>query len=107
MNAKKKVVVNFENIEPDVLQAIMKKYPSGYANHVIKVNLPNNKFFHAVTVDTDDASYLVKVKVKLDKIEKLEEDLFNNELDRIPDEPETEDTDTNTTEDTDESNRAE
>jgi hypothetical protein len=82
MNQKKRVVVSYENLQPEVLQALMKKYPTGYANHVFKVSLPNNKFFHAVTVDTGDASYLVKVKVKLDKAEKLEEDLFNNDLDK-------------------------
>ena len=84
MNQKKRIVVSFENLTPDVLQAIMKKYPQGYANHVFKVTLPNNNFFHAITVDTDDASYLVKVKVKLDKAEKLEEDLFKSEADNIP-----------------------
>lgn len=100
MNTKKRVVVNFENIGPDVLQAIMKKYPNGYQYHVLKVNLPNNSFFHAITVDTADASYLVKVKVKMDKVEKLEEDLFNNDLDRIPDEPDTDDSSAEDNEDT-------
>lgn len=99
MNPKKKVVINYENLKPEVIQAIMKKYPSGYANHVVKVNLSNNKFFHAITVDTEDTSYLVKVKVKLDKIDKLEEDLFSNEADRIPDETDTIDSDTVTTDD--------
>ncbi|MGB4204275.1 MAG: hypothetical protein WBJ84_01505 [Bacteroidales bacterium] len=99
MNPKKKVVINYEDLEPEVIQAIMKKYPSGYANHVVKVNLSNNKFFHAITVDTEDTSYLVKVKVKLDKIEKLEEDLFSSEADRIPDEPDTDDSDTDTADD--------
>lgn len=92
MNQKKKIVVSYENLQPEVLQAIMKKYPNGYANHVIKVTLPNNNFFHAITVDTDDASYLVKVKVKLDKVDKLEEDLFSSDVDKIPEdtEPDTE-----------------
>lgn len=88
MNQKKKIVVSYENLQPEVLQAIMKKYPNGYANHVIKVTLPNNNFFHAITVDTDDASYLVKVKVKLDKVDKLEEDLFSSDVDKIPEDTE-------------------
>lgn len=100
MSTKKRVVVNFENIGPDVLQAIMKKYPNGYQYHVFKVNLPDNNFFHAITVDTQDASYLVKVKVKMDKVEKLEEDLFNNDLDKIPDEPDTDDSSSEENEET-------
>jgi len=88
MNPKKKIVVNYENLQPEVLQAIMKKYPNGYANHVIKVTLPNKNTFHAITVDTDDASYLVKVKVKLDKIDKLEEDLFSSDADKTPEDTE-------------------
>lgn len=83
MNQKKRVVISFENLKPEVYQALMKKYPQGYSNHVFKVTLPNNGFFHAVTVDTEDTSYLIKVKVKLDKADKLEEDLFKNEADRI------------------------
>lgn len=83
MNQKKRIVVSFENLKPEILQAVMKKYPQGYANHVFKVTLPNNNFFHAITVDTEDASYLIKVKVKLDKAEKLEEELFKSEADHI------------------------
>jgi hypothetical protein len=106
MNTKKKIVVSYENLDSGVKMAILKKYPNGYTNHVFKVTLPNNNFFHAVTVDTEDASYLVKVKVKLDKAEKLEEDLFNNELDKVPDDAET-DNDADTVSDADESGKAE
>ncbi len=78
MSTRKKIVVNYENLSEDVVEAIKKKYPTGYMNHVFKVSLPNNNFFHAITIDTEDTSYLVKVKVKLDKVDKLEEELFNN-----------------------------
>jgi hypothetical protein len=93
MNQKKRIVVSYENLKPEVKMAILKKYPSGYTNHVFKVTLPNNNFFHAITVDTEDASYLVKVKVKLDKAEKLEEDLFNNDMDKGADDTDTDDID--------------
>jgi hypothetical protein len=104
MNQKKRIVVSYDNLTQDVIEAIMKKYPQGYANHVFKVNLPNNKFFHAITVDTADASYLVKVKVKLDKAEKLEEDLFNSGLDKTSD---TDDTDSDSADDGDEPGKPE
>lgn len=86
MNTKRKVVVSYENLPEDVIEAIRRKYPSGYMNYVFKVTTSKNNFFHAITVDTEDTSYLVKVKVKLDKVEKLEEELFNNIHDKLPEE---------------------
>lgn len=65
---KRKLVVNYKNAPEDVLEAIKKKYPNGYSDYVIKVTKPNNDFFYAVTVDTDAASYLVKVDVKIDNL---------------------------------------
>lgn len=103
MNQKKRIVVNYDNLDPEVKMAILKKYPNGYTNHVFKVTLPSNSFFHAITVDTEDASYLVKVKVKLDKAEKLEEDLFNNDLDKGIDDS---DTDTDSPDDADGAGKA-
>ncbi len=82
MNQKKRVVVSYENLDTEVKMAILKKYPNGWSNHVIKVSLPNNNFFHAITVDTENASYLIKVKVKLDRADKLEEELFKNDYDK-------------------------
>ena len=73
---KKKAVVSYESLKPEVLEAIKKKYPNGWADFVIKVPKPNNEFFFAITVDTDDASYLVKVPVKVDTKIDTEKDLF-------------------------------
>ncbi|MDP2422837.1 MAG: hypothetical protein U1C46_11465 [Bacteroidales bacterium] len=88
MNAKKKIVVSYENLTGGVLDAIKKKYPYGYSNHVIRVTLPNKGFFHAITVDTQDVTYLVKVKVKLDKTDKLDEELFSSNEDKTIDDQE-------------------
>lgn len=63
---KKRVVVSYSNLSQDVLDAIKLKYPLGYSNHVIKVKTRADEFFYAITVDTADASYLVKVPVKID-----------------------------------------
>lgn len=63
---KKRLVVSYSNVSPEVMEAIKKKYPLGYSNHVIKVKTRGDEFFYAITVDTDDASYLVKVPVKID-----------------------------------------
>jgi hypothetical protein len=82
MNQKKRVVVSYENLDNEVKMAVLRKYPGGWTNHVFKVTLPNNNFFHAITVDTEHASYLIKVKVKLDRADKLEEELFKSDYEK-------------------------
>lgn len=84
---RKRLVVSYNNVSEEVLEAIRKKYPLGYTNHVIKVQTKGDDFFYAITVDTDDASYLVKVPVKIDT-----KGLSDDEaLDEISDEKEVED----------------
>ncbi len=81
MEQKKKVIIHYNNITPDVLEAINKKYPDGFHDHIFKVTKPNGDFFHAITVDTKDASYLVKIDVKIDNVsdEKIDEQLFSKD----------------------------
>jgi hypothetical protein len=71
---KKKLVISHKNLSPELLTLLKKKYPYGYNDHVIKVTKPNNEFFYAVTLDTEDASYLVKVNVKIDTKPKDDDD---------------------------------
>lgn len=59
-------VVSLQNLSSELLELLHKKYPDGYQNHVIKVSTPKNDFFYGVTLDTPDASYLIKVPVKID-----------------------------------------
>jgi len=69
----KKIIIHYNNLPVEVKEAIRKKYPDGYLNHAIKVTKPNNDFFHAVTVDVGDISYLVKVDMKVDAKMDIEE----------------------------------
>lgn len=85
---RKRLVVSYNNVSPEVLEAIRKKYPLGYANHVIKVKTQGEDFFYAITVDTDTASYLVKVPVKIDTKGSVNDD---DTLDELTEEKEPED----------------
>lgn len=71
---KKKLVISYSNLSPELLDLVKKKYPTGYLNHVIKVTKPNNDFFYAITLDTEDTSYLIKVNVKIDTKPKDDDD---------------------------------
>ncbi len=82
---KKRVIKSIENISEEVMEAVKKKYPDGWANHVQRINKGNGEFFHAITVDTADTSYMIKVNVKIDSYEDLEK--FANQDDFGGDEP--------------------
>jgi hypothetical protein len=69
---KKRVIKNIDTISDEVREAIRAKYPDGWGNHVQRVNKGNNEFFHAITVDTADTSYMIRVNVKVDSVEELE-----------------------------------
>ncbi|HAH56702.1 MAG: hypothetical protein KUL83_00100 [Lentimicrobium sp.] len=75
---KKRVIVSYNNLSQDVLDAIKLKYPLGYSNNVIKVKTRGEEFFYAITVDTADASYLVKVPVKIDTKGLQDEDIADD-----------------------------
>ena len=68
MVQKKRLVISYRNCPIEVIHAIKEKYPSGYGDALIKVQKPNGEFFHAITVDFEDVSYLVKVNVKIDNL---------------------------------------
>jgi hypothetical protein len=89
---KKKLVVSYKNLSPDLVFLLKEKYPKGYSEDLIKVNKSNGEFFYAVTLNTETVDYLIKVDVKIDsEIEEVEKALFeqpDNVDDDFPDETE-------------------
>jgi hypothetical protein len=79
MDARKKVIVHINNVSPEILDIVHEKYPEGYQDKIFKVTKPNNDFFYAFTLDTDDTSYLIKVDVKIDTVttDKIDEQIFS------------------------------
>jgi hypothetical protein len=86
---KKKLVVSYKNLSPELIFLVKEKYPKGYSDYLIKVNKNNGDFFYAITLDTETADYLIKVDVKIDsEIEEVEKALFeqpDNVDDEFPD----------------------
>lgn len=91
---KKRLIVNIDNLPAGVSEAIWKKYPNGYNDYVIKVPKGTNDFFYAITVDTEHASYLVKVNVKIDSLVRDDDKEPDDDLEigggdeALPDDPE-------------------
>ncbi len=93
---KKRLVVSFNNLTPDLQEAVRLQYPLGYTDFMIRINKPSGDFFYAVPYETDEVSYLVKIDVKIDGQIEEEEDkeYYNDEIkgaDEIPDDEEEED----------------
>ncbi len=78
---RKKSIINYANVTPDLMEAIRKKYPLGWINNTIKVPMAGGGFFFAITLDTEDVSYLIKVPVKIDTKSDKDEDFFDSALD--------------------------
>lgn len=72
---KKRHVVSYENMSPELHAAFNEKYPRGfqdYLNDLVKYPRPDGTFFHAVTIEIPDAIYLVKIQVRTDDAEDIE-----------------------------------
>ena len=73
-DSKKRHVVSFEkmSVHPDLVAAFSEKYPKGFSDYLtdlVKYPKPDGTSFYAVTVETADAIYLVKINVKTDDME--------------------------------------
>lgn len=69
---KKRIVVSFHNLPPELQEAVKKQYPTGFTDHMIRIEKGPGDFFYAVVYETEDISYLVKIVVNVD--EQVEED---------------------------------
>lgn len=63
---KRRSVVSFANLAPELQEEVKKLYPYGYNEAMQRIEKPNGDFFYAVPFETDEVSYLVKVVVKID-----------------------------------------
>ncbi len=72
---KKRHAVSYENMSEQLAAAFNEKYPGGFNDYLpdlVKYPKPDGTSFNAVTIETDDAVYLVKIKVKTDDADSLE-----------------------------------
>jgi hypothetical protein len=88
--SKKRSVISYANLGIELMAAFKEKYPRGYSDYmsdVFKVDKPDGSFFYAVSLETPDAVYLVKVEVKIDDYEDLEKGLFGSDSEDDSGEP--------------------
>jgi len=88
---RKRVIVDFKKLTPEILALLVEKYPDGYDDdNIIVFKNANNEIVEAVEVSTDDTKYLVKVSTKLQvTMENYDEDDYedfdNDDPDAIQD----------------------
>ena len=73
-SAKKRLVVSFNNLAPELQEDVKAAYPAGFADFMMRIPKPNGEFFFAVPFETEEISYLVKIDVKIDDASHEEED---------------------------------
>lgn len=79
---KKRVVVSYKNLSPELQEEIKKQYPNGYTDSMLRIDKGPGDFFYAIMLETEDVSYLVKVDVKVDDQldEEEDKDYYNDDI---------------------------
>ncbi len=65
-NTKKRVVISYNNLSPELQAELKKAYPLGFTDSMIRIEKGAGAFFYAVVFETPEVNYLVKVDVKID-----------------------------------------
>lgn len=81
-NTKKRLVISFNNLSPELQEAVRKSYPFGFTEHMMRIDKGGGNFFYAVVFETDEINYLVKIDVNVDGQIDEEEDkeYYNDEI---------------------------
>ena len=75
IDTRKRHVVSYENMSAEVAAIFAEKYPKGFNDYLAdltKYTKRDGTPFYAVTIETQDSIYLVKIKVKTDDLEDIE-----------------------------------
>ncbi len=73
-DTRKRHVVSYANMSPEVAEAFNEKYPKGFNDYLpdlVRYTKPDGTPFYAVTLEIPDAIYLVKIDVKTDDAEDI------------------------------------
>ena len=73
-NAKKRLVVSYNNLPVEFQEQLKALYPLGYSDVMMRIDKPNGDFFYAVPFETEEVSYLVKIDVKIDEVRDDDDD---------------------------------
>ncbi len=72
LDNRKRHVVSYEKMSPELTAAFNEKYPAGFDDYfqdLVKYTKPDGTPFYAVTIELPDSINLVKIEVKTDDLE--------------------------------------
>lgn len=75
IDTRKRHVVSYENMSAELESLFNEKYPKGfndYLDDLTRYTKPDGTPFYAVTLETEDSIYLVKIQVQTDDAEDIE-----------------------------------
>ncbi|MEG1635509.1 MAG: hypothetical protein RR388_07770 [Rikenellaceae bacterium] len=72
--SKKRVVVSYLSLSPELKELFKKRYPLGAESSLIRVDKGNGEFLCGVVLETEEVNYFVKIAVKVDDPTEEEED---------------------------------
>ena len=75
IDTRKRHVVSYENMSDEVAAIFSEKYPKGFNDYLpdlVKYTKPDGTPFYAVTIETTDSIFLVKIKVQTDDLDDIE-----------------------------------
>ena len=83
---RRRVIVDFKKLTPEILAMLVDKYPDGYDDdQIISFRNAKNEIVEAVQIETEDTKYLVKVSTKLaETMENYDEDDYEDYDDETP-----------------------
>lgn len=81
---KKRVLVSYEKLTPELKSKLKNEYPDGYYDFLKRIDAP--KPFYGLHLSTNETDYLIKFDVERfmdDDDELISEDEFNEEVETI------------------------
>ncbi|WP_196885077.1 hypothetical protein [Aureivirga sp. CE67] len=64
----KKRIIDYKNLNSEILELLLTKYPEGYTNKdIVSFTNVKNELIEALEVRTEDTIFLVKVESKLEE----------------------------------------
>jgi len=72
---KKRHIISYENMSPELAAAFAEKYPKGFNDYLpdlTRYTKPDGTPFYAVLIEIPEAIYLVKIKVQTDNPDDIE-----------------------------------
>lgn len=76
---KKRLLISMHKLPSEILNVIKVKYPYGYNHHLKEIKGIDDKKLYVLPIETNDATYLVKVDFHKPTTSKEMEELYNEE----------------------------